>query len=94
MLDLVGLQQTAPQLRNRMLLVQRALPLEHHIPPAVPLLLLECDNDPLIPAPVRAAIRSHYPQAECVQIHGGGHYPFLVKPDDYNQAIGAFLGLR
>jgi len=94
MLDLVGLQQPATQLIGRMLLVQRAAPLEADVPPDLPLLLVECDNDPLIPVAVREAIRDHYPNAERSQISGGSHYPFLLNPNDYNQAIGAFLGLR
>lgn len=93
MLDLVGLRQTAEQLRNRMLLVQRAGVLDSPISASTPVLLIECDNDPLIAPPVREAIRRNHSHAQWVQISSGGHYPFMLKSDAYNQALGDFLGL-
>jgi len=83
--------QPASELRNRMLLVQRAAVMRAAVPASIPVLLVECDNDPLIPPAVREAIRTHYAGASVVQISGGGHYPYYVKADEYNQAIGSFL---
>jgi pimeloyl-ACP methyl ester carboxylesterase len=26
-------------------------------------------------------------------VEGGGHYPYLLRPEAYNAAVGGFLGL-
>lgn len=91
LLDLVGKHQPVDMLKSRMMAVQltTAVP-----PPAIPasrVLLIECDNDPLIAAAGRAAIREHYAGAVCHNVSGGGHYPYVVKAADYNSAVGSFL---
>ena len=74
-----------------MLAVQRATPVpritfsENHI------LLIECDDDPLINPSMRQSIQSHYPGAKHVIVSNGGHYPYINKPDQYNDAVGYFL---
>jgi maspardin len=93
MLDLMGVQQTAAGLRNRMLAVQRAAVLEDAVLDQVRLLLIECDNDPLIPASSRQAARAHFPHANVASIPGGGHYPYILQAEAYNQALAAFLGM-
>ena len=94
MLDLIGVQQTANGLRNRMLAVQRAAMLQGMPIDQNRLLLIECDNDPLIPASTRQAAREHFPRARMVAISGGGHYPYILKAEAYNEAFGRFLGLQ
>jgi maspardin len=94
MLDLMGVQQTAAGLRSRMLAVQRAAVLEGAMLDQDRMLLLECDNDPLIPASSRQAAREHFPRARVASIAGGGHYPYILKTDAYNEAVGGFLGLH
>lgn len=91
MLDLMGQRQDAATLRGRMLAVQKA-PLLPALPvPAQRLMLIECDNDPLIGPPVREAIRQHYAGARHCAIGGGGHYPYILKAAEYNAAVAAFL---
>lgn len=94
MLDLMGVQQSAAGLRNRMLAVQRAAVLQGAALDQERLLLVECDNDPLIPPSSRQAAREHYPRARVVAISGGGHYPYILRMPDYNEALGSFLGLQ
>ena len=94
MLDLMGVQQTAAGLRARMLAVQRAAVLEGVALDQGRLLLVECDNDPLIPASSRQAARAHFPRATVAAIDGGGHYPYILKAEAYNQAIAAFLDMH
>ena len=94
MLDLMGVQQTAAGLRSRMLAVQRAAVLEGAAPDQDRLLLVECDNDPLIPPATRQAARAHYAHARVVNVAGGGHYPYILKAQAYNEALDEFLGLR
>ncbi len=92
-LELIGQKQTAELVRSRMLAVQRAV----CVPPLgisdTQLLLVDCDDDPLIKPQVRQAIREHYPRARCCTVEGGGHYPYILRPHDYNAAVGAFLEL-
>ena len=91
MLDLVGSHQPASTLRSRMIAVQKAVPVPSLSIDNSRLLIIECDNDPLISAPMRDAIRLHYSGAKHCTINGGGHYPYLLKPDEYNAEVAAFL---
>jgi maspardin len=92
-LDLVGQVQSAELLRSRMLAVQMARPPEPLGVPDERVLIIECDNDPLIPPLMRAALREAHPAALHVVVQGGGHYPYIVRAEAYNAAVGAFLGL-
>lgn len=92
-LDLVGNRQSAELLRSRMLAVQLAQPVpalgvdDDHI------LILECDDDPLIPPSMRAALREAHPHARQVALPTGGHFPYVTQPAAYNAAVGRFLDL-
>jgi pimeloyl-ACP methyl ester carboxylesterase len=92
-IELVGRCQSPELLRARMLAVQRAMPLPPLALNDAQLLIIECDNDPLIPAPMRAALRAAHPGAQSVVVEGGGHYPFLLRAETYDRAVSAFLGL-
>lgn len=92
-LDLMGRCQPAATLRARMLAVQLAVPVPPLGVPDERILLLECDDDPLIPAPMRAALRHKHPGARHVALPTGGHYPYITQADAYGAAVGAFLGL-
>lgn len=91
LLDLVGHHQPADLLKSRMLGVQMAKPVPQLALPEDRILLIECDNDPLVSPPVREAMRRHYAGARCETISDGGHYPYLVKAAEYNAAISRFL---
>ncbi len=93
MQDLVGVQQPATLLRSRMLAVQRAVPVPPLSLDESRLLLVECDNDPLIPPPMRDAIRARYPRAQCCVIAAGGHYPHILQTETYNARVASFLGI-
>ncbi|MFZ4649175.1 MAG: alpha/beta fold hydrolase [Rubrivivax sp.] len=93
-LEIVGRGQTPELLRARMLAVQRAVPVPALAIPDERLLLIECDNDPLIPPPMRAALRAAHPGAQAVVIEGGGHYPALLRTQAYDAAVAGFLGLE
>ena len=92
-IELMGRCQSAESLRARMLAVQLA---EAAPPLAIPderVLIVESDNDPLIPAPMRAGLRAAHPGSQLAVIEDGGHYPYITKHDAYNAAVGAFLEL-
>jgi maspardin len=54
-------------------------------------LIFESDNDPLVPAVLREQLRQTYPYAEVYTFHDAGHFPYLNRPEEYNQRLIAFL---
>lgn len=52
--------------------------------------VLDCDDDPLIPPPVRERLRRQYPGARHVSLPSGGHYPHVVNPRDYEDLLTRF----
>ncbi|MEJ5359538.1 MAG: alpha/beta hydrolase [Desulfobacterales bacterium] len=59
--------------------------------PAVPCLVAESANDPLVDAPLREALRRAYPAAAVHVFPQGGHFPFLSEPDGYRRLLGEWL---
>lgn len=91
LLELVGTRQSAAQLKARMLGLQLARPVPPLGIPAARVTLIECDNDPLVAPPVREAMRARFPGSAAHVIAGGGHYPYVVQPDDYNRILEAAM---
>jgi len=87
------LLQNARRLKKRSLLARwRALTSRFSPPePEVPHLLVEATNDPLIPESLRAALRATYPKAKRFVFEGGGHFPYLNRPEAYNAMLREFL---
>ncbi|MFN8342768.1 MAG: alpha/beta hydrolase [Cyclobacteriaceae bacterium] len=59
--------------------------------PSVPVLLIESDNDPLVPEELRSQLRAAYPQADVLTFHEGGHFPYINRADEYNITVRQFL---
>ncbi len=55
------------------------------------ILILESDNDGTFDAPVRAAVREIYPQAQSYVFYGAGHSPGTTQRDLYFRVVKAFL---
>ena len=49
--------------------------------------VLDCDDDPLIPPPARERLRQRYPGARHVRLASGGHYPHLLNPEAYESLL-------
>ncbi len=92
-LELVGRCLTPALMRDRMIAVQRATPLPSLGVTDRQVLIIECDDDPLIQPPMRAALRAAHPDSLSVVIEGGGHYPSMLRVEAYNRAVAAFLDL-
>lgn len=58
---------------------------------AIPKLILECDNDPLVSKDLRIAIKSLYPNSEVYNFGNEGHVPNVSKSDEFNNVLIAFL---
>jgi len=91
MLDLIGVQLSAEMLRDRMLAVQRAAPLDEGAQVASAMMIIESADDPVISQGRRASLRGRYPAAQVVTLTTGGHYPYLSTPHAYNAALAQFL---
>lgn len=59
--------------------------------PDIPVLLISADNDPLVPRELGEALRAEYPDASTYEFHGGGHFPYVNRPDEYTDVIDNFL---
>ncbi len=57
----------------------------------VPKLIIESDNDPLIPPELRKQIKEFYPDAEVYTFHGEGHFPYINAASKYNRVLKAFF---
>ncbi|GLS16452.1 alpha/beta fold hydrolase [Hydrogenophaga electricum] len=60
--------------------------------PALPLpdaavVVLDCEDDPLIPPAARDRLRQRYPGARHVRLPTGGHYPHLLNPERYESLL-------
>ncbi len=71
------------------------------VSPAVPPLaiadsritVLDCADDPLMPRVVQDSVVQRYPGARHVRMDGGGHYPNILRTQDYNALLAETLGL-
>jgi len=55
------------------------------------ILLLDADDDPLIPAAARIALRRLYPRAQIHSFSGTGHSAAILQPERYVEVIQRFL---
>jgi len=58
--------------------------------PALPLLIIEASNDPLVEASLRQQLRQTYPAAQVVTVENG-HFPYLSQPEVYTRILQDFL---
>jgi pimeloyl-ACP methyl ester carboxylesterase len=83
----------APKLRLAAIFLRPRPPV-----PALPdsrIVIIDCRDDPLIPAKVRDEVRARYPGAEHHRLKTGRHFPYLTRTADYNRIIGdRLLGAR
>jgi maspardin len=55
------------------------------------ILILDADDDPLMPAAARKALRALYPRAHVHTFSGTGHSAAILQPEIYAQVIRKFL---
>jgi len=82
-----------PELRNRIKALKHGPTL-----PDVPLaksqiFTVESDDDRLIPAPVRDAVRNRLTPSESLRFEHGSHFPYLTHPADYSAMIAKILNI-
>ncbi len=59
--------------------------------PAIPLLIIESENDPLVEASLRQQLKATYPSAKVHTFSDAGHFPYLNRPEEYTRVLEAFL---
>ncbi len=59
--------------------------------PAIPLMIIESDNDPLISPALREQLKSTYPQALVHTFSNAGHFPYLSRPEEYTRLLAQFF---
>ncbi|PWE29534.1 hypothetical protein C4N9_07240 [Pararhodobacter marinus] len=55
--------------------------------------VIEASDDPLIPPPMRDAVRARNRPAPAFRFLWGGHFPYLLRPDLYTNLLLARLGI-
>ncbi len=82
-------RQSPANLHARFLGVVRAQICPPLALPASAITVLDCDDDPLIPPPVRERVRQQYPDARHLSLPAGGHYPHVLNPAAYEAFLAA-----
>ena len=57
----------------------------------IPKLIIESDNDPLIPPGLRKEIKDLYPDAQVFTFHNEGHFPYINAAKEYNKVLREFF---
>jgi pimeloyl-ACP methyl ester carboxylesterase len=84
---MLGSRQTPENLYARFLGVVRAEPCPPLAMAPENVTILSCENDPLIPEPVRRRVEDVYAGARKKRLPFGGHYPHVLNPAAYVQAL-------
>ena len=81
------------ELRARLNALKRGPELPAMPLPAAAITVIDAADDPLIPPPMRAAVRARLPGAAGFHFLWGGHFPYVLRPALYSNLIAARLGL-
>ncbi len=57
----------------------------------IPKLIIESDNDPLIPPHLRKRLKELYPEAKVYTFHNEGHFPYINAAEEYNTVLKKFF---
>ena len=90
----VGGRITEGEMRARLAALKHG-PERPAIPrPGAALTSIESTDDPLIPPPMRDAVRARLPGVTGFRFLWGGHFPYVLRPQLYTNLIAARLGLE
>ncbi|MBT3788955.1 MAG: alpha/beta hydrolase [Alphaproteobacteria bacterium] len=74
-----------PKMRLAAIFLRKKAPV-----PAIPdkqIVVIDCEDDPLIPTAVRKDIRKRHRKAEQHRLPSGGHFPYLTRSSVYNKIL-------
>lgn len=89
----VGGRIPEAELRTRLNGIKRAPDLPPAGIPAQRIATVEAADDPLIPPPMRDAVRDRLKPAVAYRFESGGHFPYAVRPRLYTAMLEDELGL-
>ncbi len=91
----IGLQGrevlSARHLKARVLALLHADALPPLPVPDARIVVIECDDDPVMPPEVRREVRQRYPGAAVHALPSGGHFPYIARPDAYSAILRQHL---
>jgi maspardin len=79
----VGGRIPEPELRARLNALKRGPELPPLDLPRENIATIESADDPLIPPPMREAVRARLQPSVAYRFEGGGHFPYVARPDLY-----------
>ena len=82
------------ELRARLQALKTAPDLSAQTLPDAAIFTVECDDDHLIPPPMRAAVRSALNPGRSFRFGAASHFPYVTRPDDYTALLCEVLGLE
>lgn len=82
-----------PELRARLDALKRGPELPAVTLPRERIATVEASDDPLIPPPMREAVRARLEPAVAYRFLSGGHFPYVVRPALYTALLEEQLGL-
>lgn len=89
----VGARIPEAEMRARLNALKRGPELPAVALPPAALTVIDAADDPLIPPPMRAAVRARLPGAAGFRFLWGGHFPYVLRPALYTNLILSRLGL-
>lgn len=84
---------SARHLKARIVALLRAEGLPPLPLPDERVVIIQTDDDPVIPPPVRERVRGRYPGAAVETLPSGGHFPYVSRPDAYTAILRRHLGV-
>lgn len=91
---MVGTSQPLATLKSRALALALTRPVEPVPLPASRIVLIDADDDAVVPPSTRQALRDRYADARQFNLAGGGHYPAILRADEFAHAIAQSLHLH
>ncbi|MEM5471799.1 alpha/beta hydrolase [Hoeflea sp. AS60] len=82
-----------PELRNRLMGLKSAPELTPVPLSRADIVIIEADDDPLIPPQMRAAVRDTLKPGCAYRFLAGGHFPYVARPDTYTGLLEQVMGL-
>lgn len=92
MLALAGSEQTGEMALASLAAVLGAKPLKVVDLPPADIAILDTEDDPVVDIATKAAMRDRYQASTRYTFETGGHYPSLLNPQAYNDAIKRHFG--
>ncbi len=91
----IGLQghevMSARHLKARILALLRAENMRPLPLPDERIVIIDCDDDPVMPPPVRQEVRGRYPGATVHTLPTGGHFPYISRAERYTEILRTHL---